>query len=72
MKSVSFRIVLILSVLLVAAAVLPASAECYTQPDPASCASAWWDVCPPVIYKTRVVYRQAETMIESIPAEGYC
>ena len=60
MKSVSFRIVLILSVLLVAAAVLPASAECYTQPDPASCASAWWDVCPPVVVKTRVVVRQPE------------
>ena len=73
MKSVSFRIVLILSVLLVAAAVLPASAEYYTQPDPASCASAWWDICPPVVVKTRVVvYRQPETLIESIPAEGYC
>ena len=72
MKSVSFRIVLILSVLLIAAAVLPASAECYTQPDPASCASAWWDICPPVVYKTRVVVRQPETLIESIPAEGYC
>lgn len=71
----SIRIILILSVLMIAAAVLPAAAvsDClYNQPDPASCASAWWDVCPPVIYKTRVVYRQAETMIESIPAEGYC
>ena len=74
MKSVSFRIVLILSVLIVAAAVLPVSAfaETYTQPDPASCASAWWDICPPVVVKTRVVYRQPETLIESIPAEGYC
>lgn len=72
MKSVSFRIILILSVLLVAAAILPASAECYTQPDPASCASAWWDVCPSVVVKTRVVVRQPETLIESIPAEGYC
>ena len=74
MKSVSFRIVLILSVLIVAAAVLPVSAfaETYTQPDPASCASAWWDVCPPVVVKTRVVVRQPETLIESIPAEGYC
>ena len=74
MKSFSFRIVLILSVLIVAAAVLPVSAfaETYTQPDPASCASAWWDICPPVVVKTRVVYRQPETLIESIPAEGYC
>ena len=73
----SIRIILLLSVLVIAAAVLPAAALSdtdYTQPDPASVAGAWWDCCPPprVIRTTRVVYRQAETLIESIPAEGYC
>jgi hypothetical protein len=77
MKSFSFRIVLILAVLMIAAAVLPAFAETnwdYTQPDPASVAGPWWDYCarPKVVTKTRVVVRQAETLIESIPAEGYC
>ena len=72
----STRIILILTVLMIAAAVLPAAAlsEDYTKPDPASVACAWWDTCPPVkvITQTRVVYRQSETLIESIPAEGYC
>ena len=75
----STRIILILAVVMIAAAVLPAAAlsDDYTQPDPASVASAWWDspnYCPPVrvVKQTRVVYRQAETLIESIPAEGYC
>ena len=79
MKSTSFRIILILSVIILAAAVLPAAAlsDDYTQPDPASVASAWWDSCTPcepvrIIRQTRVVYRQAETLVESIPAEGYC
>ena len=80
MKSLSSRIALILSVLLIAAVILPASADSddYTQPDPASVASAWWEnssarcIPPAPIIRTRVVYRQAETLIESIPAEGYC
>ena len=79
MKIHLFRSVLILAVLVMAAAVLPAAAVAetadYTQPDPASCQGAWWDVCPPqpiVIRKTRVVVRQAESMVESIPAEGWC
>ena len=71
------RVILILTVLMITAAVLPAAAlsdDDYSQPDPASCAYAWWDHCPPVkvIKQTRVVYRQSETLIESIPAEGYC
>ncbi len=72
MKSVFFRV--ILSVLLIAALILPAAAlsDEYTQPDPLSSSYAWWDCCPPVVYKTKVVYRQSETLIESIPAEGYC
>ena len=33
----------------------------------------WWEVNPPHRRtKTRVVVRQAETLIESIPAEGWC
>ena len=76
MSMKSTRIILILTVLMIAAAVLPAAAlsEDYTKPDPASVACAWWDTCPPVkvIKQTRVVYRQSETLIESIPAEGYC
>ena len=81
MKSLSSRIALILSVLLIAAVILPASADSddYTQPDPASVASAWWEsssparcIPPAPVTRTRVVYRQAETLIESIPAEGYC
>ena len=76
MSMKSTRIILILAVVMIAAAVLPAAAlsDDYTQPDPASVAGAWWDHCPPVkvIKQTRVVYRQAETLIESIPAEGYC
>lgn len=76
MKSVSFRITLILCVLMIASAILPAAAlsDDYTQPDPASCTYPWWECQPPVrvIKQTRVVYRQTETLIESIPAEGYC
>jgi len=74
MKSVSFRMFLILCVLMVAAAALPAVAlsDDYSIPDPVSCSYPWWDCRPQVVYKTKVVYRQSETMIESIPAEGYC
>ena len=74
MKSFLFRLCLVLAVLIIAAAVLPASAgsEDYTVPDPASMNFPWWEVYPPVVTKTRVVVRQAETMIESMPAEGWC
>ncbi len=79
MKLISFRMIVILSALVIAAAVLPAAAvsEDYTQPDPASVAGAWWEspcYAPPVkvVKQTKVVYRQAETLVESIPAEGYC
>ena len=74
MKSVFFRTVLFLAAAIIALAALPASAETdYSVPDPASCNSAWWEVCPPrVVTKTRVVVREPETLIESIPAEGYC
>ena len=74
MKSFLFRLALVLTVLMIAAAVLPASAdtEDYTQPDPVSINYPWWELYPPVVTRTRVVVRQAETMIESMPAEGWC
>ena len=78
MKSFNSRFALFLCVLMVAAAILPVAAvsEDYSQPDPASLAGAWWESpsCPQVtvVRQTRVVYRQAETLVETIPAEGYC
>ena len=72
MKSLWTRIVLILVVLAVAAAVLPAFADSWSEPDPVSCSYPWWEVNPPVVTKTRVVVRQAETLVESTPAEGWC
>jgi len=74
MKTVFFRTVLVLAVLIIALAALPVQADDYTLPDPASCASPWWETCPMpvVVTKTRVVVREPETLIESIPAEGYC
>ncbi|MER1994218.1 MAG: hypothetical protein ABS897_09305, partial [Eubacteriales bacterium] len=69
MKLFSFRMIVILSVLVIAAAVLPAAAvsEDYTRPDPASVAGAWWEsscYVPPVkvVKQTKVIYRQAETL----------
>ena len=74
MKSFLFRLALVLTVLMIAAVILPASAdtEDYTQPDPVSINYPWWELYPPVVTRTRVVVRQAETMIESMPAEGWC
>jgi len=72
MKSLWTRIVLILVVLAVTAVLLPAFAESWSVPDPASCSYPWWEINPPVVTKTRVVVRQAETLVESTPAEGWC
>ena len=73
MKSFLFRVFLVLTALMVVLAVLPASADRdYTIPDPASCSYPWWEINPPVVTRTRVVVRQAETLIESMPAEGWC
>ena len=72
MKSLWTRIVLILVVLAVTAVFLPAFAESWNVPDPASCSYPWWEINPPVVTKTRVVVRQAETLVESTPAEGWC
>ena len=74
MKSLFFRTILFLAAVIIMMAVVPAMAEAdYSVPDPASCVSPWWEACPPkVITKTRVVVRENEDLIESIPAEGYC
>ena len=75
MKLFTSRIALILCILIAAAVILPSAALSdgfYSQPDPASCSYPWWDYTPTVVYKTKVVYRQSETLVESIPAEGYC
>ena len=74
MKSFLSRTALVLCVLLAAAAILPVASvsEDYTVPDPLSVSGPWWDHTPHVVYKTKVVYRESETLVESIPAEGYC
>ena len=75
MKSAFFRMFLILTVLMTAAAVLPAAAgaeDSAPAADSGPCSPPWWEICPPVITRTRVVVRQAETLIESMPAEGWC
>ena len=53
------------------------SAETGDKPEGGSKAPEvpWWEIHPPVPRtrtRTRVVVRQAETMIESMPAEGLC
>ena len=77
MKSVFFRMILVLAVLMVAAAALPSFAAAdeivSAQQPTVRCEQPWWEKCPPkVITKTKVVVRQSETMIESIPAQGWC
>ena len=116
MKSSLFRVMLILTVLVMAVTVLPACAESTgdtgagtgdtgagtgdtgagtggtdsgagtagdssapAQPEPPAgpahpAPDPWWEICPPVKPRprTRTVVRQAETLIESIPAEGWC
>ena len=106
MKSSLFRVMLILTVLVMAVTVLPACAESTgdtgagtgdtgagtggtdsgagtagdssapAQPEPPAgpahpAPDPWWEICPPVKPRprTRTVVRQAETLIESIPAE---
>ena len=69
MKRSLLKMVLALTVLMIAAAMLPAYAEC----PPEVPSIPWWEVCPPQVRtRTRVVVRNPETLIESIPAEGYC
>ena len=46
----------------------PPAEPAHPAPDP------WWEICPPIKPRprTRTIVRQAETLIESIPAEGWC
>ena len=74
MKRSLLKIVLALTALMIVMTAIPAYAE-YCPEVPSSCGSPlpWWEVCPPKVYtRTRVVTRTAETLIESIDAEGYC
>jgi len=73
MKRSLLKIVLALTVLMIAAAALPVSAE-YSPGGPGEPASIpWWEICPPKVKtRTRTVVRNPETLIESIDAEGYC
>ena len=81
MRSFLSRMFLILLVLMIAAVSAFAELgdtsfkpETPEKPEkPAHHSFPWWELHPPVVKtKTRVVVRQAETLIESIPAEGWC
>ena len=76
MRSSLVRILSILIVLIIAA-MLPASATMEAPVDSqAGCGYnvPWWEITPPSPPKprTKVVYKQKETLLESIDAEGYC
>ena len=53
---------------------VPSVSEEKPEKAPAPFDLPWWEIHPPVRRKTRtrVVVRQAETLIESMPAEGLC
>ena len=81
MRSFLSRMFLILLVLMIAAVSAFAELgdtsfkpETPEKPEkPAHHSFPWWELHPPVVKtKTRVVVRQAETLIESIHAEGWC
>ena len=80
MRSFLSRMFLILIVLMIAAAAAFAELDSSsfkpkkpeTPEKPSEHSVPWWEKHPPVITKTKVVVRQAESLIESIPAEGWC
>ncbi len=73
MKRSLLKIVLALTVLMIAAAALPVSAECIPGGPGEPASIPWWEICPPQVKtRTRVVVRNPETLIETIDAEGYC
>ena len=76
MKSSLFRMALALTVLVVLAVSIPAYAEdaSFIPPTTLDTSTPWWEICPPCPprTKTRVVVKTMETVVESIPAEGYC
>ena len=73
MKRALVSVVLLLTALMIAMAAIPAFAESAACPPDPNPPIPWWEVCPPKVpTRTRTVVRTAETMIESIDAEGYC
>ena len=73
MKCSLFRIVLFLMTMMIVTAAIPGHAEYSPGCEDPNPSIPWWEVCPPKVpTRTRVVVRTAETMIESIDAEGYC
>ena len=73
MKRSLLKIVLALTVLMIAAAALPVSAESIPGGPGGPASIPWWEICPPQVKtRTRTVVRNPETLIESIDAEGYC
>ena len=71
MKSAFSRIFLILAVMIMAAVMLPVSSVSEGAPPPHP-SDPWWEECPPVVTRTRVIVRQSEYVVESIPAKGWC
>ena len=73
MKRSLLKIALVLTALMIVVNAIPVFAEYMPEVPGPSCSVPWWEVCPPKTRtRTRVVTRAAETMIESIDAEGYC
>ena len=76
MKSSLFRMTLLLAALVMAVVSIPAYADdaSFVPPTTLDASSPWWEICPPrpPRTRTRVVTRTIESLVESIPAEGYC
>ena len=76
MKSSLFRMTVLLAVLVVTMVSIPAFADdiAFIPPTTLDTSVPWWEICPPCPprTKTKVVVRTMETLVESIPAEGYC
>jgi len=76
MKSSLFRMILLLAALVMTAVSVPAYADdaAFVPPATLDASIPWWEIyppCPPRT-RTRVVTRTVESLVESIPAEGYC
>ncbi len=76
MKSSLFRMTLLLAALVMAVVSIPAYADdaSFVPPTTLDASIPWWEICPPrpPRTRTRVVTRTIESLVESIPAEGYC
>ena len=71
MKRSLLTVVLVLTALMIAMTVLPVYAESFPGGPGSPSSIPWWEICPPKT-RTRVVTRTAETIVETMPAEGYC